>query len=313
MLRDPLHAATRRDVGRLPCLAILALLAVNHDLCAQTTLTLAPVKDTYLQDIAPTSNFGASEELLFGRGVSFGLGNIRTLVEFDLTALPHANVKQAVFSAWQFKTEPAAGTIECRVQRCTTAWTETGATWATAPAYDTKIWGEAQVGDGPFGWVDWTVTDLVRAQAAGLYPALGWLFKTGSDTAGISRLGHFHSREYVADPTKRPKLVVEMYDLDLAVAQPSTGIPTPITVDRAEPNQAVVLAIDFTKLGLTPIVRLGVVFEMHDPSLLAILFADATGTVQASVQLPAAASGVPFWIQAAAVGKLSNVVPLVAL
>src|SRR5262245_32590802 len=163
--------------------------ACASPLAAQTTLTLAPMKDTYLQEIFPVSNFGASEVLLFGRGSGFGLGNIRTLVEFDLARLPHSNIQQAVFSAWQFDTEPAAGTIECRVQRCTSAWSETSATWATAPTYDTKIWGEAQVGDGPFGWVDWTVTELVRAQAAGQYPALGWLFKTGSDSAGISRLG----------------------------------------------------------------------------------------------------------------------------
>lgn len=309
--RNLRRASSRRVLGAAVLACAWATCA--SPLAAQTTLTLAPIKDTYVQDTAPTSNFGSQQELWFGRGSFFGLGLIRTLVEFDLTQLPHANVKQATFSAWQFNTEDAAGGIDCSVRRCTEPWDELTATWSMQPAYDSKSWAVASVGDSfdPPKWIDWDVTDLVHAQAAGEYPSFGWLFRVPFETSGISRLGYFHSREYFFEPDKRPKLDVELYDLDLTVAQPLPGVPTPITVERAEPNHAVVLAIDLTKLGLTPIPRLGVVLELHDPAPLATLFADSTGTAQASLMLPAT-SGVPFWIQAASVGKLSNVVALVA-
>ena len=301
---DP-RRASRASLLSLAATALLAVTPVS----AQTVVTLPPIQDAHVRDLLPASNFGALPEIWFGRGSSFGLGLVRTLVEFDLGALPGPNVKHATFSAWQFATEPAAGTIDCQVHRCTTAWTELGATWDAQPSFDAKSWAEAGVGSGPFGWVDWDVTALVRDQAAGVLPSLGWLFKVPFETSGISRLGYFHSREF-SDAALRPKLVVELYDLDLAVAQPVPGVPTPIEVDRANPNEAVALAIDFTQLGLTPVVRLGVVLELHFPSLLALAFADAQGEVATSVLLPPAVSGAPFWIQAAAVGKLSNVVAL---
>ena len=297
---------------RLAALVAGLLLATAATVPGQTTLVLAPVADTYVQDIAPGGNFGASEQLLFGRGSGFGLGIIRTLVRFDLANLPHPNVQRARFRACEFYTEPAAGTIDCNVHRCTGAWDEDLATWSLQPTFDTKVWSTAKVGDGPWGWIEWDVTALVHSQAAGESPSLGWLFKVPFETAGISRLGYFRSREYVLDPAKRPELVVDLYDLDLVVAPLVAGQPAEVGVDRAEPGSAVLLAIDFTQTGLTPLVRWGVVLELHFPSALTVFTADAAGGVHALVNLPAAAAGTKFWLQAAAPGKLSNLAALVA-
>jgi hypothetical protein len=286
-------------------LAVLAALAAPS--AAQTTLTLAPTQDTYVQDIFPAVNFGTSETLLIGRGSFFGLGLIRTLVQFDLAALPHANVRRATFCAYEFDTEPAAGGMSCPLFRCTSAWSETASTWNLQPAFDlTKTWASADVGDGPLGFIDWDVSKLVLEQAAGNLPNLGWLIRAGSETAGISRLGYFRSREFLADPAQLPRLVVELYDLDLTIGPLTPGVPAPALVERADAGSLVYAFIDLSGPGATPIVPLGIVLELHDPQPLLPMVADATGSATFLLRVPAAASGIPFRVQAAAVGKLSN-------
>jgi hypothetical protein len=185
------------------------------------------------------------------------------------------------------------------------------ATWNHAPVFDaTKTWASAEVGDLPGSWVDWNVTGLVRTEAAGAVPQLGWLFKADSETSGISRLGYFHSREHAADPTRRPKLVVEFYDLDLAVPPLTPGLPAPAVVERAEPGSPVFFFMDLSTPGATPIVPLGIILETHNPQLIGVALADATGEAGIRLRVPASASGIPFFLQAAAAGRISNLLSL---
>ena len=180
---------------------------------AQSTITLTPTQDTFLQDSNPNSNFGASSDIWFGRGSYFGLGNVRTLVQFDLAALPSSGlaIKSATFSSWQHSTEAAAGGLDCNLHAATGVWTEGAATWNNQPAYDARVWDTAYVGDSFYtGWIDWDASALVREHLDGLRPNLGWLFRMTYETAGASRLGYFYSSEYAADPSKRLKLTVEI-------------------------------------------------------------------------------------------------------
>lgn len=203
----------KRDYTRLSRIIAAATFATVCGLASAETVTLSPVKDTYVQDTDPTANFGLSEELWLGKGVFFGLGKIRGLVEFDLTSLPADPnlILSATFWAYEFDTEPAAGAIDTEVHRITSVWDEALVTWDLQPSFDATVWSSAGVGDS-FNtptWIDWEVTTLVKDHVAGT-PNLGWMFKVPFEDAGVSRLGYFWSSEYSSDPTLQPYLEVNL-------------------------------------------------------------------------------------------------------
>ena len=278
---------------------------------AQSTQTLLPVEDTYVQDINPASNFGASQDLWFGRGSFFGLGVIRTLVLFDLATLPSdaRRIRNASFQAYQHSTEPAAGGMDCELHTCDASWRELTATWSNQPPFDSRVWASAKVGDSFYsGWIEWDATGVVREHASGALPHLGWLFKVPFETAGVSRLGYFHSKEYQANPARRPKLVVETYDLLLDVGPLRAGMPAMATLSGAAPGRAVIIAYSVAGLGTTTVPQLGIDLELASAALAARGHADASGAFSASRMVPAVATGRSVWVQAASFGQLSNVV-----
>lgn len=177
-------------------------------------VTLHPTQDTYVQSINPDSNYGKSEDMLLGKGTFFGLGFVRGLVQFDLSSLPTNPelITSATLSLYQYRTEPAAGGLAVDVKRITGGWSQTTATWNFHPAYDdATVWASASVGDSFYtGWINWNVLDLVKNQASGQTPHYGWLLKFYMEIpAGASRLGYFHTMDYVTNPERQPKLVVE--------------------------------------------------------------------------------------------------------
>ncbi|MEW6252765.1 MAG: DNRLRE domain-containing protein [Planctomycetota bacterium] len=192
-------------------LALLAAVVVG---AAAEEVVLPAVQDTYVQSINPGTNYGAAEEFWAGRGQYWGLGVIRAYIQFNLSSLPtNPNlVTSATLSAYQYDTMPAAGGLPVDVVRPLGTWAENTVTWDNQPGLDATVWASAAVGDSFHRtWVDWDVTDLVKAQIAGNFPNLGWVLKANYEgSAGASRLGYFRSREYAANPTLQPKLVVQL-------------------------------------------------------------------------------------------------------
>lgn len=195
-------------------IALVALFASPAALCSAGEVTLFAEQDTYIQDINGSTNYGGLEEWWAGRGQFWGLGVIRAMVEFDLSSLPSnpALIESATFSAFQYGTQPAAGGLPVQVLRMTGSWDEMQVTWNSQPGFDGQVWASANVGDSfHLDWIDWDVTDLVRAQASGQLANEGWLLKASSEgPAGASRLGYFRSREFEGVPNVQPKLVVNV-------------------------------------------------------------------------------------------------------
>jgi len=288
-------------------LLLLALLAPAA--AAQNSVTLQPTADTHLQDINPGSNFGASQTIWFGRGSFFGLGNVRTLVRFDLSGLPADPriIRRATFSAWQHSTEAAAGGLDCELHAATAAWTEAGATWNNQPSYDARVWDVAYVGDSFYtGWIDWDATELVREHATGALANLGWLFRMSFETAGASRLGYFHSREYAADPSKRLKLTIELFDILLTHGPLVSGQATVLNASSVTPGRQVFFARSGSGLGSYSVPQLGVTLDLNNPSLIGSAQANGQGQASVAFAIPPAAAGRSVWLQACANGELSN-------
>jgi len=292
-------------------LVLLAPLAV-----AQSNIRLTPSQDTYLQDINPGSNFGGSQDLWFGRGSFFGLGNVRTLLQFNLAGLPSnpAQIRSAKFSVWQHSTEAAAGGLSCELHAATAAWSEGTATWSNQPTYDGQVFSTASVGDSFYsGWISWDASALVREHASGARANLGWLFRMQSESAGASRLGYFHSSEYLADPAKQPQLNVEYYELGLTASTLTAGQPASLTASDAVPGRRIFFARSATGTGSFPINAFGVTLELDQPALVGTAFANAAGVANVSFNVPPGASGRSVWFQACAQAALSNVVSLTVL
>ncbi len=205
---------------RLPALA--ALIALPAAVCSAGEVTLLAQQDSYIQDINGSTNYGELEEWWAGRGQFWGLGVIRAMVEFDLSSLPTnpALIESATFSAFQYDTQPAAGGLPVQVLRMTAGWEESTVTWNNQPAFDGQVWASADVGNSfELDWIEWDVTELVRAQASGQLPNEGWLLKASSESpAGASRLGYFRSSEFEGAPNMQPTLVVNLVPEPATVA-----------------------------------------------------------------------------------------------
>ncbi|MGD8453393.1 MAG: DNRLRE domain-containing protein [Phycisphaerae bacterium] len=215
-----------KRIATLTALALAAMLFTANALA--DSIALSPTKDTFVYSATPTTNYGQLDSFLLGEAAPAGAGTIRGYLQFDLTSLPSnpSLIQSAVFRAYQHAPN-TGGPRDCYIYGCTSSWTETGITWNTQPLHDyTTTWAVAEVGDtwqypqGLVDWVEWDVTDLVRAQASGEYPNYGWSFRVSFETYGAPRVGYFHSNEYLGNPELRPQLVVQC----------STAVPEPAAV-----------------------------------------------------------------------------------
>jgi hypothetical protein len=280
-------------------------------LSAQTTRVLTPTADTYVLYDQPTSNHGGDPTLLVGNGIAWDVGIVRTLVRFDLSALPSnpGRIRSAVLCAWQFGSEPAAGGEHSDLHRLTAEWHEYGVTWESQPDHDPQVWTSALVGDSFYtGWIRWNATGLVRAHVAGQVPNLGWLLRVEYETVGASRLGYFRSREY-SDPNVHPKLVVALHDLDMRVVAPIVGgVPFSVVTVECTPGAPLFLFASRTGPGTTALPALGVTLDLDHPVRLGKAVADAAGVATLVTTVPVGAIGQTLWIQSVQDAKTSNVV-----
>jgi hypothetical protein len=176
--------------------------------------TRLATEDTYVESTMPATNFGSAEELAAGKGSFWGLGFGRTYLKFDLRDLTDpAAIESATLRIFQHRTEPAAGGLGDDVFALRSDWDADTVTWDTKPENGTRAGNDStRVGaSGSTGWLDYDVTELVRAIAGGATDngfAVAQLTEFG---AGASRYGYFRSREF-SDETLHPRLELVIGD-----------------------------------------------------------------------------------------------------
>ena len=172
------------------------------------------IEDTYVESTQPATNFGDAEELAAGKGSFWGLGFARAYFRFDLSDLSDPDaIESATLRVYQHRTEPAAGGLGDDVFALLSDWDAASVTWDTKPANGARAGNDSRrVGDSfSIGWLDYDVTDLVKAIAGGAPNngfALAQLTEIG---AGASRYGYVHSLEF-ADETLHPRLELVIGD-----------------------------------------------------------------------------------------------------
>lgn len=295
---------------RFPIPVLLAGFLLAPAAAAQTTRTLPAEADTHLRDLFPGVNYGNSQDLWLGKATNQGLGVARTLIRFDTQGilLPPKRLRRATLSLYQHATEAGPGGINADVHMALATWQEPGVSWSNQPAMGSRCWSTAIVGDpAAIGWVEWDLTELVRNHLSGLVPNMGWFLRARDEQAGPSRQGYFHSREYVTDPSLRPRLTIEIYELVLAVSSPvAGGQPVTLTVSGATTNDLVYYLLSRKGPGETPVPPLGVTLDLRDPILIGSVRPTGGTTAGLTRTVPAAASGLRVWVQAAQKHKTSN-------
>ncbi|MGQ0796536.1 MAG: DNRLRE domain-containing protein, partial [Methanobacteriota archaeon] len=160
---------------------------------------------------AQGTNYGASASLLVdGRGPD----RYRTLVRFDLSAIPAgAVIDDATLSLYM--ASGIGNPFTATVHEVTASWDEAqttwddrlvGTLWASAGGdYDPHVIAQVVL-DNTAGWKTANVTQLVDLWYRGRFANNGLIVV--APNAGAQSDKTFHSSEYVADPTLRPKLDV---------------------------------------------------------------------------------------------------------
>ncbi|MFN0027846.1 MAG: LamG-like jellyroll fold domain-containing protein [Acidimicrobiales bacterium] len=206
----------------------------------QAKVTIQPgyistaAKGTHISSATPTSNYGNSQFLTIG---STGTNHTRTLLEFDLRAVPTGvTVSNAEIQLYALQTVAASAVNSHRV---TTWFTEGGATWNksgngtnnwTTPGgdFDAAATG-TNVGGTGLHWETVNVTGMVQDWVNATKPALGTLMKYGSENGSQATL-NFAADGFARSVALRPRLVVTFQDGSQAVS-PSVAVSQPAAGD----------------------------------------------------------------------------------
>ncbi|MEQ8316989.1 MAG: DNRLRE domain-containing protein [Phycisphaerales bacterium] len=191
-----------------------ATLAVVSAAALAQEETRIATADTYVESSMPAANFGSADELAAGKGSSWGLGFARLYLKFDLSDLSDPDaVERATLRVFQHRTEPAAGGLGDDVFTLMSDWDADEVTWDTRPENGDRAGNDSRrVGDSfSTGWLDYDVTDLVKAIADGAANNGFAVAQIRESTAGASRYGYFRSLEF-ADPALHPQLVLVLVD-----------------------------------------------------------------------------------------------------
>jgi len=168
------------------------------------TTTIQPSsQDTLMDSYRHDSNFGDSTTLrIDSRAVEI----YRSLVQFDLSSIPPGSIiSSATLKLYYYSyavNDPVGRTYWA--YRVTQSWTEMGATWdtydganpwVTAGGDFTTVHGAYAIVPSSYGWMTWTVTDIVKAWVEDGEPNYGFLIKDEAETSDTSYQAIFRSRE----------------------------------------------------------------------------------------------------------------------
>lgn len=215
-----------QKVIRMGTLAMMLLvLGIDKNLVlpliALTSDTFQPsAKDTYLNEIQKTANYGSNTEInILDRSTRAA----RLILEFDISSLPAgATITSAALQLYYFHygyANPVDRTVWAyKLSR--TDWVELEATWNiyktdnnwTAAGGDyvtSNPSGGSTTFPSSYGWMSWNVLAIVQNAYIGSIPAE---FLVKFETEGLASnysFIQFYSNDYTDDTDLCPKLVIE--------------------------------------------------------------------------------------------------------
>ncbi len=105
---------------------------------AQTTVTLAPAHDAYVNDSSPTTNFNTSY-LVVGRSATEFLPRYRTYLRFTFGTIPTSAIVTSAQLRLSLQATEGTGSMNVEVRRALATWTSTTIVWNTQPASSSAV------------------------------------------------------------------------------------------------------------------------------------------------------------------------------
>ena len=228
------------------------------------TLNLCAVADAYVDEYAPTINYGGGTELLTGYGHAPGeVKARRTLVRFDLSFIPAGSqIQEATFRALYLG---GAGeeVVLVGLHEVQGSWNEMAVNWSTQPSMNVDSLSRLEIISGASGNIySWNAHNLVQRWVNGESPNYGLALR-GPEQPGVYWVRAFSSRHYTAYcPT------LELKVIPAGTMLTPTAKPTATPTKTATPvcNYPDGAANNFASAGYLPKLNLYPMYEHICPS-----------------------------------------------
>ncbi len=228
------------------------------------TLTIQPsTADSYIRDGASSGNNHGTQTSIWLKNAVSGFQR-RGILGFDFSALDDtAVIESAYLDLYYFDNnigvDPVGETVEVnRVTR--TDWVEGEVTWNnyknatpwTTAGGDFTVTDQATaIMPAAYGWVRWTVTDLIKYAQVNTSEIANVLLKFAT-TPNVG--ARFYSKEFTTDPSKQPKLIINYSTGNtpptLSITEPdgngdviTVGDSYDVTYDLVDPDDVVTVAL----------------------------------------------------------------------
>lgn len=179
--------------GRITPLFILLANGVLPDGSAlAVSVTLDPIKDTYVSQNAGTSNYGSSTTVLLG-DLGCGTCSLGVFTQYDLSSIPSGATLVTVTLSFKKASTNHSGTMAVSIRNRASTWSEGGATWNNSNPLGDQIVGSASINTG--------ITYPTITDGPLLTLVQGWLSNPGSNR-GLAILPGVLDGTYISFYTK---------------------------------------------------------------------------------------------------------------
>jgi hypothetical protein len=173
--------------------------------CLQTTITLYPTDDSWVNELYPNDNYGADDNLIV---MDYSSTIVRSYLRFDVSVIPvNATIFDARFSLFFWSWDDAV-TSDIGVYRVYGLWNEGTITWNNQPGFASFYEDAIGLGPATNSYESWNVTALTQGWVSGIVPNFGVVVKCCLETGGNpAKMKIFRSKEWIVI-TERPKLTI---------------------------------------------------------------------------------------------------------
>ncbi len=165
-------------------------------------------KDSYINEQAPTTNYGNADEF---RLDNRNARTQRAIIEWNLSGIPSGVQITSAVMGMYLHTQ-TGGAMSTQAVRVNQTWAEATVTWNNRPTFDATAYDTVSV--STIGWNYWNITSLAASWYNGTFANQGLYIKPATEQAGTTNLlKRFYSSDYITDITLRPKLNITWMDI----------------------------------------------------------------------------------------------------
>jgi hypothetical protein len=207
---------------------IAGALALCGGAYGQTTVTLNPNHDAYVDSNSPSANFNNT---LLNVGLPPGefQPTYRTFIRFDLANIPSNAVVNSASLRLNLQSFSGTGALAVEARLVLATWSETSITWNNQPARSSTVTTTTSVGTTIGIFYNFTLTSLVQSWVNGTFANHGVALQAQNE-ATASQTRTFASRSH-ATTSIRPQLVIT-YTLPTPPNAPSNLTATAVSTNQ---------------------------------------------------------------------------------